>query len=655
VTGGRGIVRVEHHPLGPRVHILGRRVHEWHLGAGLLVVLAALDLLDVLTGGVAAYALAFAGIWAIVKDWRDLTPHLRDTAAWRVGVHRRPGRLRGSRRADWVPPAAAAGAVALALSSLATTLVPGFGWDGHLVAQLTPVRTAAVFHAAVIPVCWALLVAGYALWRRRRRACDVAVALLLLLGLIDVLAGPEVEEALVCWTAAGLLWYGRESFVVEPGSIRVRLSIWTAAAVTLATLVFSTLAAWTATPGEPSVDRILWASWDLLTWRDPPVPFRDEFRFVPHAVGVLSLFALVIVAWAVFRPLAAARALPDPDERDLARRLVAMHGDDALSYFKLRSDKQYLWGEEGDALIGYRVENRVLLVSGDPVGPEESVRGLMGAAVRIADRHDLRFAVVGASQGLRDWAVSEGLRAVYIGDEAVVSTREFSLEGRAIRKVRQSVTRMEKAGYSAEVVEMRDATDELLVELDHVSRVWRAGAEERGFSMALDGVGGAHQDDTVLVVSRGPDDRVAAFIQFVPHRRGEAMSLAAMRRLPSTPNGLMEFTIVRSIEMLGADGVEELSLNFVAFGRQLRKPAGVVDHCLGWVLRVADRWFQIERLRRFSEKFAPSWRPRYMIFQHPTALPRCALAVMWAEGQAPRPPTVRSTVREGAGSAPPPS
>ena len=115
------------------------------------------------------------------------------------------------------------------------------------------------------------------------------------------------------------------------------------------------------------------------------------------------------------------------------------------------------------------------------------------------------------------------------------------------------------------------------------------------------------------------------------------MSLAAMRRLPGTPNGLMEFTIVRSIGMLGADGVDELSLNFVAFGRQLRDPAGVLDRSLGGVLRVADRWFQIDRLRRFSEKFGPSWRPRYLIFQHPTALPRCALAVMWAEGQAPRP------------------
>jgi len=633
----RPLVQVERHPLGPRVCVLGVRIHEWHLGAALLCAVGVLDLLDLLNGGPAAYVLAFAGIWAIVKDWRDLTPHLRDTAAWRVGLHRRPGRLRAARRADWIPPAAAAAAASSALSSLATTLSPGLGWRGHVLASLTPVRTAAVFHAAVIPVSWALLIAAYSLWRRRRRACDVAVVLLVLLGVFNLLDGPELEEAALSWAAAGMLWYGRESFVAEPGTIRLRLSLWAAGVAAMATLLFSTLAAWSAAPGRPPVGEVLWTSWDMLVWRDPPVPFRDEFRFVPHAVGVLSLFALVVVAWAVFRPLAAARPLPDRDEREQARRLVAVHGDDALSYFKLRSDKRYLWGEEGEALIGYRVENRVLLVSGDPVGPADAVRSLMRDAVRLADRHDLRFAVVGASQGLRDWAVAEGLRSLYIGDEAVVSTSGFSLEGRAIRKVRQSVARLERAGYGTELVAMCEASDELLGELEHVSQVWRGGAEERGFSMALDGVGGPNQDDTVVVVTRGPDDRVAAFIQFVPHRQGSAMSLAAMRRLPDTPNGLMEFTIVRSIEVLGGEGVDELSLNFVAFGRQLRDPAGVLDRSLGWVLRIADRWFQIERLRRFSEKFGPSWRPRYLIFQHPTALPRCALAVMWAEGQAPRP------------------
>src|SRR6185437_6503959 len=70
------------------------------------------------------------------------------------------------------------------------------------------------------------------------------------------------------------------------------------------------------------------------------------------------------------------------------------------------------------------------------------------------------------------------------GDEAVVETRTFSLEGRPIRKVRQSVTRLEKQGYAAELRRVSALSDEELDGLEAVSRRWRRGAAERGFAMS---------------------------------------------------------------------------------------------------------------------------------------------------------------------------
>jgi lysyl-tRNA synthetase class 2 len=115
------------------------------------------------------------------------------------------------------------------------------------------------------------------------------------------------------------------------------------------------------------------------------------------------------------------------------------------------------------------------------------------------------------------------------------------------------------------------------------------------------------------------------------------MSLSSMRRDRDTPNGLMEFLVVRAIEALGEQGVEEISLNFAAFARVMHGPRGRVDRALGRLVALANPLFQIESLYRFNAKFFPRWEPRYLLYEGALGLPRAGLAVMWAEGQLPKP------------------
>ena len=115
------------------------------------------------------------------------------------------------------------------------------------------------------------------------------------------------------------------------------------------------------------------------------------------------------------------------------------------------------------------------------------------------------------------------------------------------------------------------------------------------------------------------------------------MSLSAMRRDPDTPNGLMEFLVARSVELLRGRGVEDVSLNFAAFNRLLQSPEGRGERLLGRCLALANPYFQLESLYRFTAKFFPRWEPRYLVYDRPLALPRVGLAVMFVEGQLPKP------------------
>jgi len=78
------------------------------------------------------------------------------------------------------------------------------------------------------------------------------------------------------------------------------------------------------------------------------------------------------------------------------------------------------------------------------------------------------------------------------------------------------------------------------------------------------------------------------------------MSLSLMRRDPDTPNGLVEFMIARGISELRDQGIEEISLNFVTFGRVLREPRGLALRAMRRMLIRFDKWFQINRLQQLT-------------------------------------------------------
>jgi lysyl-tRNA synthetase class 2 len=317
-------------------------------------------------------------------------------------------------------------------------------------------------------------------------------------------------------------------------------------------------------------------------------------------------------------------------ERRVARALVEAYGSDSLSFFALRRDKSYLFSPSRRAFLAYRVVAGTALVSGDPVGDDAEIDALLAELRRIVRARGWRLAVVGASGEQLDRYRALGLKPVPIGEEAVLRPQEFSLEGRAIRKVRQSVSRLRKAGYSFRIVAADDVAPPLEAELADVSAAWRKGEPERGFSMAIDDL---HVPGTVLALAEDSDGRVGGFLHLAPAPAGGGWSLSTMRRRPDAPNGLTEFLVVETLAWARENGSRELSLNFCALTDFLA-PERVTTPGRRLVRRgllLADNAFQLERLYAFSRKFFPEWRRRYVCVERFTDLPAVGLAYLHVE------------------------
>jgi len=634
----RFVLRIERHRLGPRVYVLGARIHEWHLGFALLLGLftAALAHRVDRDGHLAAGAL-FGGVWLVAKDWRDLMPSRRDTAAWALGLHIPFHPLRALRRAAALPKLAALAAVLAGLVNLASAVTPDISWRDHLLLQVAPLAALRISHAIAVPASLLLFVTAPYLWRRRQDALRLALVVLVGLGVLNLLKGLDLEEAGISFALAGLLWLGRSSFCVRHDPVSLRSALKRVPLIAVTGVMLCGLAIWLAAPWGTSFWTVVQETFDSLLWRGGPIHFHDDLAGVDEAVGVAGLLVLLWCAYLVFRPLAAPRALPTGETRHAVRELVRRHGADTLAYFKLRRDQHYLFSPDERAFLGYRVEAGVLLVSSDPVGPDDAIPGLLSELSGFAEARGLHIAAMGVGERLLPLWKQLGLRSLYLGDEAVVETQAFSLEGRPIRKVRQSVTRLEKQGFRATLHELRDLTEADLLGLEEVSSRWRGGTSERGFAMSLDTLRREDHGDSLVVLGRDAEGRIRGFLHFAPSYGRPAVSLSLMRRDPETPNGLTEFLVARGLEQLRERGVEEASLNFAAFARFIHGPCGPLQRLLGRGLLLADAFFQIERLYRFNAKFFPRWEPRYLLFERALGLPRVGLAAMWAEGQLPKP------------------
>ena len=510
----------------------------------------------------------------------------------------------------------------------------------HRLTEIAPGVLAILPRVADVIIGLLLLMLSHGLRRRKRRAWE-GVMVLLAFSVVThaVLPGRHILPAAVTVALLALLWVYRKEFYAV-GDPRTRWSaLWALIGLVIADVVIG-LAYISVTKGLAEDytlgQRLQSVIYGLLGFTGP-VNFTSETRGDVFAflMGGLGLFTVIVVLYLFLRPAKSVAKLSDQDANRI-RELLGKKGDrDSLGYFTLRTDKSIIWSATGKSCIGYRVLSGVMLASGDPIGDPEAWPGAINAFLDEADRHAWVPAVLGCSElGAETWCrEGGGLTALELGDEAVVSVAEFTLQGRSMKNVRQMVTRVCRNGYVAEIRRTGDIPraeiDRMIMQADS----WRGSPTERGFSMALGRVGAPGDEDCVIATAT-KDGVLCAILHFVPWGP-DGLSLDLMRRARSAQPGLNDFLIVETIKSAPGLGVKRISLNFAMFRAALERGerigAGPVMRAWRGILLFASRWFQIESLYKFNAKFCPEWVPRFFVYTGTRDVPRIGLAAMEAE------------------------
>jgi lysyl-tRNA synthetase class 2 len=435
------------------------------------------------------------------------------------------------------------------------------------------------------------------------------------------------------------LLFGRQEFYAKGDRKNPRLAALVllgggAIAVAVGTLLAS---AFGTVAQSTIVDRILYTLLRVTSLAgDDEAP---DGLLVPHWVGIIinlmSLALFLLTLYALFRS-PRGRWLHSPEDDVRLRVLLDKHGErDSLGYFALRRDKAVIFSPSGKAAIAYRVVGGVSLASGDPLGDPEAWPGAIEAWLTEAYQHAWTPAVAGASEEGGTVFARHGLTALELGDEAVVEVADFTLEGRAMRVVRQAYNRVKRGGYTVRVRRHEDIPPDEFAALVKAADQWRYGESERGFSMALGRMGDPADGRCVMVECHDFEGRLCALLSYVPWGT-KGLSLDLMRRDKASDNGVIEYLVIELIQRASEVGVERISLNFAmfrsVFERGSRLGAGPVLRLWRGVLLFFSRWWQIESLYRANAKYRPIWEPRFVLYRRSSDLPRIGAAYAHAEG-----------------------
>jgi lysylphosphatidylglycerol synthetase-like protein (DUF2156 family) len=616
--------------------------------------------------------------------------HAEVAATWPQGSEwpRRPSSASRDRR---VRRLAAFVVFAAGLLSLLSALSEPLRNRLDVLRELFPTAIPETASALVALGGIGLIVLARGIRRGQRRAWFVCQVLLLVVALLHVIKGVDVEEALIAVAVAVYLWIYRASFQartdverVGPGLMRV---CGAAVLTALTGSVALELSMWINRSAR-DVHRLSWAKAleasieRMVGVTTVPLPHRIDMFFSPTmaAAGAGLALAFLVV---LFRPVVQRRHAGGPgqvgpltrpparnaqvgvgssaDDLSRARAVVARHGGGTLDYFALRPDKQFFfWGE---TVVAHAVYGGVCLVSPDPIGPIAERAEAWRAFRAYVDEHGWALGGLGIGEEWLPVYRSTGMHDLYVGDEAIVRVNRFSLEGGRFKGLRQAVNRIAKYGYTISFHDPSDLDPAMRQALEEVMTRSRRGDVERGFSMTLGRVFDPDDRGLLLAVVHGPAGESGAarvdgngdtngdggtpsgpggaaagppvaFCQYVPAPGIGGYSLDLMRRDNGEhPNGLIDFAVVETIRELKRRGNEGLGLNFATMRAVLAGETGegISQRVQAWLLRRMGDSMQIESLWRFNAKFDPDWQPRYAIYDAPENMLAVAIAVARAE------------------------
>lgn len=372
------------------------------------------------------------------------------------------------------------------------------------------------------------------------------------------------------------------------------------------------------------------------------LPQHSEKMKIPHFIrkymildpgdlfksAVLGLIIALIVIYFVYwlkKPYEA-QFQSSINETEKIMEHLQKYGGTVLSHLIFLHDKMIYWSRSGNVLFAFQKYADKLVVLGNPVGDHREFHDCIEEFHDVANLYGYTPVYYEVTKEMLPMLHENGYDFFKLGEEAFVNVEEFSLSGKKMKNLRAVKNKLEREGFSCNVLEP-PFSDELLTRLQFISEQWLQGRLEKGFSL------GFFDKDYLnlgpIAVVKNEEGVPIAFTSLMPkYDDHKTLSLDLMRQLSDIPPGIMDFMFIHLFEWAGQNGYSQFNIGMAPLANVgLSKYSFLGEKLASQIYLHGSFIYHFKGLKNFKEKYADTWEPKYMAYRKKTSLPLTMIQV----------------------------
>jgi phosphatidylglycerol lysyltransferase len=429
----------------------------------------------------------------------------------------------------------------------------------------------------------------------------------------------DYEEAIIAFVVIGVLLLTRKQYRLHSSPRFINIGLVTSVAVFLTVLIFGTIGFYLLDKRHYGFD-FTWqqslyyafSNFLLIANNDlhPITHFGNEFII---SIKVLGFGAWIFLFYTIIRPYINKPYTQSPSF-EKANFLLSQYGTSSVDHFKLDSDKLLFISEEYDGFIAYKIAGVFAIVLEEPVCTEENKIALMKEFEKLCTKMGLKTAFYRVDENSLYHFEDLKKKKLLIGQEAIMDIRNFSLEGKQNKSLRNGLNSLSKKGYAVRI-HHPPHNKELLWQLQQVSNTWlnTHHKKERVFSQGMFTEFAINQQD--IIALHDQNNSVAAFLNIIPDYAPEECTYDLIRKTAGAPGAAMDALIVKMIEYAQGKGANYLNLGLVPMSG-IGDPENTAESIVKYAYEKIKRFSHYKGLREFKEKYASAWLNKYLIYEN---------------------------------------